>query len=518
MKLNLSVLRNELPQADLHAVHPDVPYKLKFSYPILVDRCPETLSEDILYVVESGLLGERLPKIDGGIPSVLCSGIPPKTWCSGEIEIIYTEKEGIAAILMNQAVRICAKYSQWEQKMQWILDEKRPLRELAEITSEQLGNKNPMWAIGASFRYIFSYVPELDPLTPQIRQLVDEYPPQTGDAMTAEEIQELLTDPEYQYAANATVPTIYSGINEGYRTLFYNIFVNDVLLARIGFQEISAPLTERDHAVIGVLGQYIKKALVSSGTNAFDRPVEMDQTLRALAANIPVTREKVREIMKHCSWAENDRFLCLSIKLRGRGSTPQSLTDTCLLLSSLLGNDCYTIFEDRIIYVFDLSRPDRTRDGLLETLFPVLRDNLLEAGISTIFRSIYQLHYFNKQAETARTIGSMKDPTYWYFCYEDYQEEDLMNRYLRDTIQETLIPDGLKALMDHDRKKGTNYASLLRTYLECERNIAETIRREYIHRNTFLYRIDRIEKILGIDLDDPKNRLLLELAFLVLDR
>lgn len=518
MKLNLSVLRNELSQSDLHVVHPDVPYKLKFSYPVLVDRCPETLSGDILYIAESGLLSDRLPAIDEGIPSVLCSGKPPKTWLSGKIEIVYTEQTGIAVLLMNQAVRICARYNQWEQKMQWILDEKRPLRELAEVTSELLGNKNPIWAIGSSFRYIFSYVPEQDPLTPQIQRLIDEHPPQTGDAMTPEEIEELLTDPEYQNAMNAADPIIYSGLNEGYRTLTYNLFANDVLLARIGFQEISSLLTERDYAVILVLGQYVKKALITSGTNAFDRPLEMDQTLRALAANIPVTREKVKKIMKHCRWQENDSFICLSIRLRGRVNSPQTLTDTCLLLSSLLGNDCYTVFEDRIIYVFNLSRPETVRAKLIETLLPVFRDNLLEAGISTTFNSIYQLHYFNKQADTARAIGVMKDPTYWYFCYEDYQEEDLMNRYLRDTVPETLIPDGLKALLMHDRKKGTNYAPLLRTYLECERNIAETIRRAYIHRNTFLYRINRIEKILGIDLNDPKNRLLLTLAFMAIDR
>lgn len=518
MKLNLSVLKNELQQSDLHTAHPDVPFKLKFSYPVLVDRCPETLSGDILYIAESDLLSDRLPVTGDGIPSVLCSGRPPKTWLSANIEIVYTEQTGIAALLMNQTVRICARYNQWEQKMQWILDEKRPLRELAEVTSELLGNKNPIWAIGASFRYNFSYVPEQDPLTPQIRKLIDEHPPQTGDAMTPEEIEELLTDPEYQNTMNEADPIIYSGLNEGYRTLTYNLFVNDVLLARIGFQEISSLLTERDYAVILVLGQYVKKALITSGTNAFDRPLEMDQTLRALAANIPVTREKVEEIMKHCRWQENDRFICLSVKLRGRVNSPQSLTDTCLLLASLLGNDCYTIFEDRIIYVFDLSRPEITRRRLLETLLPILRDNLLEAGVSTTFNNFQHLHYFNRQAETARATGNLKDPTYWYFYYEDYQTEDLLDRYLKDTVPETLIPDGLKALLAYDRKKGTNYAPLLRIYLESERNIARTIRRAYIHRNTFLYRIDRIEKILELDLEDPQNRLILELAFRVIER
>ena len=170
------------------------------------------------------------------------------------------------------------------------------------------------------------------------------------------------------------------------------------------------------------------------------------------------------------------------------------------------------------MHVFDLTQAGMTREQLLETLLPILRDNLLEAGISTTYDNFHQLHFFFKQAETARTLGVLKNPTYWYFCYEDYQVDDLLDKCLKDTIPDTLIPDGLKDLISHDKKKGTEYVELLRIYLESERNIAETIRRAYIHRNTFLYRIGRIEKILDMDLNDPQNRLILELAFAVLDQ
>ena len=518
MRLNLSILNNEMPEWGLRINRPDEPYKLKIAYPVLLTEVPETLNEDVLYIAEAGMLPEKLPKAEGGRPSLLCVGRPAKKWLDSDLEIAYTEKDVSIMSVMNGISRTFAKYGQWEQKLQWILDENRPLREMAEVTSASLGIRNPIWAIGASFRYIFSYVPELAPFDPQMKQLLEENPPQTGEAMTAEEIQELLADPEYHKTKNIDVPTVYPGDNEGYRTLFYNIVVNDVHLARIGFQEISDPIVEKDFAVIQVLGQYVKKALISRGTNAFDRPVEMDQTLRALAADQPVFGDNISAVLRHCGWKGKDRFVCMSLCLKGRGNTPQNMVDACLMLSSLLGNDCYTVFEDRIIYVFDLTQAGMTREQLLETLLPILRDNLLEAGISTTYDNFHQLHFFFKQAETARTLGVLKNPTYWYFCYEDYQVDDLLDKCLKDTIPDTLIPDGLKALISHDKKKGTEYVELLRIYLESERNIAETIRRAYIHRNTFLYRIGRIEKILDMDLNDPQNRLILELAFAVLDK
>ncbi|HCT92742.1 MAG TPA: hypothetical protein DF613_15385 [Lachnospiraceae bacterium] len=57
---------------------------------------------------------------------------------------------------------------------------------------------------------------------------------------------------------------------------------------------------------------------------------------------------------------------------------------------------------------------------------------------------------------------------------------------------------------------------MLYIFLQNERNIAKTIRIMYIHRNTFLYRIRRIQQILGMDLELPRIRLLLWNALQIL--
>lgn len=70
--------------------------------------------------------------------------------------------------------------------------------------------------------------------------------------------------------------------------------------------------------------------------------------------------------------------------------------------------------------------------------------------------------------------------------------------------------------MRYDTEKGTEYTHLLDVYLKHERNIADTIRETYMHRNTFLYRIKRITEILNMNLDDPQIRLVLRMAFEIL--
>lgn len=63
--------------------------------------------------------------------------------------------------------------------------------------------------------------------------------------------------------------------------------------------------------------------------------------------------------------------------------------------------------------------------------------------------------------------------------------------------------NAVRAIVDYDREFNSNYLHTLRTYAACSKNAALTARRLYIHKNTLLYRIQRIHEICGVDFDDP---------------
>ena len=47
-------------------------------------------------------------------------------------------------------------------------------------------------------------------------------------------------------------------------------------------------------------------------------------------------------------------------------------------------------------------------------------------------------------------------------------------------------------------------------------NISETARQLYIHRNTLVYRLERIEKILGLDIRTFEDAMLFRIALMVM--
>ena len=71
--------------------------------------------------------------------------------------------------------------------------------------------------------------------------------------------------------------------------------------------------------------------------------------------------------------------------------------------------------------------------------------------------------------------------------------------------QETLGP-----ILSHENSKELIHT--LEAYFENNGNLSQTAETLYVHRNTLLYRMERIAAILKFDLDNPDHRFAVQLA------
>ena len=86
----------------------------------------------------------------------------------------------------------------------------------------------------------------------------------------------------------------------------------------------------------------------------------------------------------------------------------------------------------------------------------------------------------------------------------------------RDEL-EAFARGALEPLVDHDRRQHADLLGTLRVYLEEDRVQRRAAARCFIHVNTVVYRINRIEQLLGRSLDDPTTVFDLTLALRILD-
>ena len=76
----------------------------------------------------------------------------------------------------------------------------------------------------------------------------------------------------------------------------------------------------------------------------------------------------------------------------------------------------------------------------------------------------------------------------------------------------------VEPLVRYDRERGSDLVRTLRVYFACGFNASEAADKLFLHRNSMLYRLARIQSITGLDLKDPRAALALQLGLLALER
>jgi DNA-binding PucR family transcriptional regulator len=76
----------------------------------------------------------------------------------------------------------------------------------------------------------------------------------------------------------------------------------------------------------------------------------------------------------------------------------------------------------------------------------------------------------------------------------------------------------VRPLAEHDRERRSDLVRTLRVYFAAGSNTSEAADRMFLHRNSMLYRLERIQKLTGLDLKDHRAALALQLGLLVLEK
>ena len=72
--------------------------------------------------------------------------------------------------------------------------------------------------------------------------------------------------------------------------------------------------------------------------------------------------------------------------------------------------------------------------------------------------------------------------------------------------------DALGPLVEHDSRRQSDLIRTLGGFFEANGNLAKAAQELDVHRNTLVYRLERIAALTKLDLNDSDNRLILHLA------
>lgn len=123
---------------------------------------------------------------------------------------------------------------------------------------------------------------------------------------------------------------------------------------------------------------------------------------------------------------------------------------------------------------------------------------------------------FYRQADYALNRGTAEKKLHAFEHFEAYAQEFILTSSA-DNEDKMLacMPAVLK--LWQDAQKGDEMFRTLKCFLDHERSIALTSAELFLHRNTTVYRIKKIQESMGIDLNDTPTRLYCHLSMVFLD-
>lgn len=177
----------------------------------------------------------------------------------------------------------------------------------------------------------------------------------------------------------------------------------------------------------------------------------------------------------------------------------------------------FTISESDIVLVKEIKGAVDAKD--LEKLARSIADTLsgefytrVNVGIGTIVDSIKELSRSFKEAQTALEVGKVFDTDKAIVSYDNLGIARLIY-HLPTTLCETFLHEVFKRgsieSLDHET------LFTIQKFFENNLNVSETSRKLFVHRNTLVYRLEKIKKLTGLDLREFDHAIIFKIALMV---
>ncbi|MEN6460003.1 MAG: helix-turn-helix domain-containing protein [Syntrophomonas sp.] len=186
---------------------------------------------------------------------------------------------------------------------------------------------------------------------------------------------------------------------------------------------------------------------------------------------------------------------------------------------------CYTLTKnDRILIVVRINITGDTKEYLLElgndlisklsSAYPRVK---CQIGIGRCYDDINYLSVSFYEARIALTVGMINHSANTVTHFNDLGIYRILFDLKNKSELYYFFQETLGKIMDYDRDNRTEYVQTIRVYIEQNCSINRTASQLFVHYNSIRYRLKKIKKLFGMDLDHEEDRINLCIAIKIAD-
>jgi len=418
-------------------------------------------------------------------------------------EAVFIAEEGVTlSKLHNAAQKVFERYDLWSIELKAVLHEGSDVQAMIDIGTTVF--HNPLILQDSNFSVIavsneFAGNPSLEPI------------------LDSNNIPYMMMANRSSYDLNDERSSVVPLLITGRHAFFQNIFQQGRFQYRLLVLEMGEEFHPSTATLLEYISNYIQLAIgfvVDESKEAHALPFVMKSILSGEYKDTGFIEQRLSEFQ----WKPEHRYVCAKIHAEladYRNRTMRFMSDR---LSVIFPEACIFEYENSVAAFFNLSLSNYDMPSVEKSIKDFLLDNNMKAGLSNAFSGFEYLRQYYTQAGEALKLGPKLKPYQGMHRFFDVKEQYILESCAEKLPARMICEPGLMKLRDYDEKHNQDLYNTFYVYLKNNRKSVAAAKELFIHRSTFLYRLERIKEIMGPAADNEGDQWYLLLSYKLLDR
>lgn len=497
MKLSAAYLTEELQKSYSITVQGILSLTPHLNRPLLCTEQTIPQEGQILILDADCMLSESLSTFQDALIYFIGENPRPLPGHVCRIEASVTKEQ-----LFNHIQAIFDRAEQWYEALLTSRIQGSSIQQMLEISAPFLGN--PLMVIGMDFVIIASVGSRNSTFHENV----------LGSSENSyHQVVSLKKDELYNSVRELNGYFFYPKEITGQGSLCVNLKRNGKTTHRLLQLEEKTSLRESQGFLMEILASLVEHALEHNTMHRINREQDFRPIFTSILNDPAADYVTMSQRLTAVGWSSSNFYFCFILEITDLDQKNLTALSITSYLENLFPHSCSLIHGTYIVTYLNMTLAQLTVEDITRKLHYFVHDSNLQTGYSRMMLGHMNLRRQYIQAKIALKFGKKQTPSQWIHPFNEISFDYILSECTRRLPGYMISHERLLQLKYSDEAHHTDYFHTLKVYLDHHMNAVQTAKELYIHRSTFLYRLDKIKQALCSDLDNPDELLYLMLSF-----
>lgn len=307
-------------------------------------------------------------------------------------------------------------------------------------------------------------------------------------------------------------PFCWKSENMKYERMFFRVLADGKPAATVSVVQYNREFTDSDKEKLKLLCNAIAAELLKNKDKHLFRGLYYEEFFEDILSgrlkNIGVITE--REKTLNLGLKENLRVIVVDIdQFDAKHYSVSYIRDT---IEKIVCGSRAVIFDEKIVLLVSYGKDKEEFYNNINELSGFSKKFGLKCGVSREYIKLGETRmHFDQGLATLGIISDREDVNIEF--YDQVYLDHTAQLCAKNADIRMICSPKLLKLIEYDKNNKTTFTESLKLYFECGRSVVAAADELHVHRNTMLYHLKRIEQLVGINVNDSKLMLEIELSF-----